>query len=337
MTGKGEGQITGKAGIMAEKLDVICFGNAIMDVLAPVSEAFLARHDVQKGGMNLIDETRALYLTAALDKPQMIAGGSAANSAVGLACLGSRAGFAGQVRDDDLGHLFASDLAASDVGFVGRIAADGPATARSIILVTPDAARSMNTYLGSSVLLGPDHVGHQLAAEIFYLEGYLFDAPAGPALFAAAAERASQCGGKLALSLSDSWCVERHHAALSRFIADHVDILFSNEAEFAALAGGVDEAAVTSWSSQLDELIITHGPKGAHLYQGDETAFAPASPVGKVIDSTGAGDLFAAGYLHGRIGGASLAERGRLAALCAGEIICHIGARPAQDLIKLTS
>jgi sugar/nucleoside kinase (ribokinase family) len=320
---------------MTERLEIVCFGNAIMDVMAPVEEGFLANHTIQKGGMNLIDEARALMLTEALDSPQMIAGGSAANSAVGLACLGSRAGFVGQVRDDQLGQSLVRDLAANQVHFCGQIAEQGPATARSIILVTPDAARSMNTYLGSSVLMGPQHIKADLAADIFYLEGYLFDAPQGPALFEAAARQARHCGAQLALSLSDSWCVERHHAALSRFIEQSVDILFCNEQEFIALAGSLSEAEIAAWQERTAELIITHGAAGAHLYAAGETAFAEARPTGRVIDSTGAGDLFATGYLYGKLRGAALAERGRLAACCAGEIICHIGARPQMDLLQL--
>ena len=320
---------------MTERLEIICFGNAIMDVMAPVNDEFLTDHAIQKGGMNLIDEARALKLTKALSSPQMIAGGSAANSAVGLACLGSKAGFVGQVRDDRLGQAFVRDLLTNQVQFCGQIADQGPATARSIILVTPDTARSMNTYLGSSVLMGPQHISPDLAAEFFYLEGYLFDAPEGPALFEAAARQARHCGAQLALSLSDSWCVDRHHAALSRFIEQSVDILFCNEQEFIALAGGLGQAEIDLWRGQLAELIITHGAAGANLYEAGKTAFAEARPSGQVLDSTGAGDLFATGYLYGKVRGADLAERGRLAACCAGEIICHIGARPEQDLRKL--
>ncbi len=318
------------------RLDVIFVGNAIMDVLAPVSDGFLSTHAVDKGGMNLIDEDRAVYLTENLPTHEMQAGGSAANSAYGLSSLGGRAGFVGQVRDDKLGTFFAEDMQDGAVTFQGKIAEEGPATARSIILVTPDTARSMNTFLGSSIALGPQHITADLNADVLYLEGYLFDAPDGPALFEKAAEVARMNNSKIAVSLSDSWCVERHFDALSQYIKDHVDILFCNVEEMTALAGGISPAELAPWLACLSELVLTKGSDGARIYSNGEVADVPAMPIGTVQDTTGAGDLFAAGYLFGRVQeGYSLEQAGIVASKCAGEVICHFGARPQITLSSL--
>ena len=303
-----------------------------MDILGAVDDSFLAEHKVEKGGMNLIDEDRAQYLTAALEASTMLAGGSAANTAYGLAQLGCKSGFVGQVKQDTIGHDFISDIEAGKVDYLGKQPDDGPATACSIILVTPDTARSMNTFLGSTLHMSDAHLGDDLSADIIYLEGYLFDAPAGKAIFTRVVEVAKKCGAKLALSLSDSWCVERHYDAMWSFVRDHADIVFSNEDEFAALMGGVSEAEITALRAHVDEIIITCGSKGANCYNKTEHVSVSANPVGEVVDTTGAGDLFAAGYLYARTQGLSLEDCGQIASSCAGEIICHFGARPAQDL-----
>jgi len=312
--------------------DVLFVGNAVMDVIAPCDEQFLTTHEIDKGGMNLIDEDRALSLYAAMQDRTEQSGGSAANSAYGFAALGGKAAFAGQVSDDVLGRAFISDLTAGGVNFTGQIQTKGLATARSMIFVTPDSVRSMNTYLGCSVHLNASHLSHETEADIIYLEGYLFDAPQGPALFERAAEIAAAQGGQLALSLSDPWCVERHHGALARFVRDHVSILFCNQDELCVLAKSEADEAVASISETVDELIVTMGADGAVVVCADERARVPAMPAGTVTDTTGAGDLFAAGYLYGRVSGASLLQASELASLCAGEVICHYGARPHTDI-----
>ena len=316
-------------------LDVIYVGNAIVDVVAVSDDSFLQAHNVDKGGMNLIDEERALYLSERLENPTKMAGGSAANSAVGMALLGGKSGFVGEVAEDRLGHEFVSSLEDTGTAFLGKVTNDGLATARSMIIVTPDAVRSMNTFLGACIQMGPTHLDNLPQADVFYLEGYLFDAPEGPALFAKVAQIAEETGAKLALSLSDAWCVERHFDALSTFIKDHVSIIFSNEDEARALTGKAYQDAAAEMAGYLDEVIITRGAQGAFIIKGEESAHVDAAPVGAVIDTTGAGDLFAAGYLYGRARGADATICGKIASALSGEIICHYGARPEADLKAL--
>lgn len=318
-------------------LDVIYVGNAIVDVVAVSDDSFLQAHNVDKGGMNLIDEERALYLSERLENPTKMAGGSAANSAVGMALLGGKSGFVGEVAEDRLGHEFVSSLEDTGTAFLGKVTNDGLATARSMIIVTPDAVRSMNTFLGACIQMGPTHLDNLPQADVFYLEGYLFDAPEGPALFAKVAQIAEETGAKLALSLSDAWCVERHFDAFSTFIKDHVSIIFSNEDEARALTGKDYQDAGAEMAGYLDEVVITRGPQGAFIIKGDDSAHVDAAPVGAVIDTTGAGDLFAAGYLYGRARGADAATCGKIASALSGEIICHYGARPEADLKALVA
>jgi len=318
-------------------LDVIYVGNAIVDVVAVSDDSFLQEHNVDKGGMNLIDEERALYLSERLENPTKMAGGSAANSAVGMALLGGKSGFVGEVAEDGLGHEFVSSLEDTGTAFLGKVTNDGLATARSMIIVTPDAVRSMNTFLGACIQMGPTHLDNLPQADVFYLEGYLFDAPEGPALFAKVAQIAEETGAKLALSLSDAWCVERHFEAFSTFIKDHVSIIFSNEDEARALTGKEYQDAGAEMAGYLDEVIITRGAQGAFIIKGDDSAHVSAAPVGAVIDTTGAGDLFAAGYLYGRARGADATICGKIASALSGEIICHYGARPEANLKALIS
>ena len=318
-------------------LDVIYVGNAIVDVVAVSDDSFLQAHNVDKGGMNLIDEERALYLSERLENPTKMAGGSAANSAVGMALLGGKSGFVGEVAEDRLGHEFVSSLEDTGTAFLGKVTNDGLATARSMIIVTPDAVRSMNTFLGACIQMGPTHLDNLPQADVFYLEGYLFDAPDGPALFAKVAQIAEETGAKLALSLSDAWCVERHFDAFSTFIKDHVSIIFSNEDEARALTGKDYQDAGAEMAGYLDEVVITRGPQGAFIIKGDDSAHVDAAPVGAVIDTTGAGDLFAAGYLYGRARGADATTCGKIASALSGEIICHYGARPEADLKALVA
>ena len=316
-------------------LDVIYVGNAIVDMVALSDDAFLTEHQIEKGGMNLIDEERALYLSERLVNPTRMAGGSAANSAVGMALFGGKSGYVGEVAEDALGQEFVSSVEGTGASFLGKVTNDGLATARSMILVTPDAVRSMNTFLGACIQMGPSHLENMPACDVFYLEGYLFDAPEGPALFAKVAEIAEQTGAKLALSLSDAWCVERHFDAFSDFIKSHVSIIFSNEDEARALTGKDYEQAGAEMAGYLEEVIITRGAEGAFIIKGDEHAHVSAHPIGQVVDTTGAGDLFAAGYLYARSQGCGAEVCGKVASAASGEIICHYGARPEADLKAL--
>ncbi len=322
---------------MQKECDVLFVGNAIMDVLSPCDDAFLTHHEIEKGGMNLIDEARAVSLYQAMPERTQQSGGSAANSAYGFACLGGNAAFAGQVAQDKLGDEFISDLQDAQVNFVGRQEKNGPPTARSMIFVTPDTVRSMNTFLGTSILLNPVHLPDDLAAQIIYLEGYLFDAPEGPAIFDKAAELARKHNGQIALSLSDGWCVERHFDAFTNYIEEHVSVLFSNLDEINALGYADIFEASTALSEVVDDIIVTKGADGAMVASGGNTVSVPAMPTGQVIDTTGAGDLFAAGYLFGKSTGKKTIESAEYASLCAGEIISHYGARPQADLKTLIS
>jgi sugar/nucleoside kinase (ribokinase family) len=292
--------------------------------------------------MTLLDAAGSARLYAALDKigsPQLISGGSAANTAVGVAAFGGSANFIGRVHDDDLGAAFRRDIKSAGVGFDQPPASSGSPTASSIILVTPDAARSMNTFLGASIEFeaGDLALADAASAKIIYLEGYLFDAPNGPAIFAEAARLAEKHDVRLALSLSDPWCAKRHRAALSSFIADHISILFGNEDEVASLYQSSSQDAIAALVGKIDEVVVTRGPAGAFIGAGADHHETPAMPQGPVIDTTGAGDLFAAGYLFGRTNGFDLLQSGRLASLAAGEVISHIGARPQTDLKQLAA
>ena len=325
-----------------KSLDVLAVGNAIVDIFGQCGDDFLQTNGIEKGVMTLLDAAGSARLYAALDKigsPQLISGGSAANTAVGVAAFGGSANFIGRVHDDDLGAAFRHDIKAAGVGFDQPPASSGSPTASSIILVTPDAARSMNTFLGASIEFeaGDLALADAASAKIIYLEGYLFDAPNGPAVFAEAARLAEKHDARLALSLSDPWCAERHRAALSSFIADHISILFGNEDEVSSLYQSSSKDAIDVLAGKIDELVVTRGPAGAFIGAGAHHHEIPAMPQGPVIDTTGAGDLFAAGYLFGRTNGFDLLESGRLASLAAGEVISHIGARPQNDLKQLAA
>ncbi len=322
---------------MSSRIDVLAVGNAIVDIFATCDDDFLARHGVGKGMMNLVDAAQSAALYTAIDEPREISGGSAANTAVGIVALGGTAGFAGRIHDDELGHSFIRDIHQAGVVFGAAPQRNGSPTASSIILVSDDAARSMNTYLGACIEFEPDDIRPEdvAAARIIYLEGYLFDAPAGPDIFAHAVSLAARYDVRVSLSLSDPWCAERHREALGRFVHDHVDILFANEHEAASLCDSPVAAAMETLCGQVDETVITRGADGAFVgYKGDRHDF-PARPYGPVIDSTGAGDLFAAGYLYGRTNGRDARQSGIIASLAAGEVISHVGARPEADLNAL--
>ena len=320
--------------------DILAVGNAIIDVFSQCDDDFLQQHAIEKGGMNLVDAAASQSLLAAISavaSPQLISGGSAANTAVGLAALGGKAAFVGRVHDDELGAAFFRDIKAAGVTFAATPAKNGAPTASSIILVTPDAARSMNTFLGASIEFQPEDINLAAAADaaVIYLEGYLFDAPAGPAIFAQAAQMAAQHQARIALSLSDPWCVDRHRADLRHYVTDHVDILFANEDEAISLIETDHPTSVQMLRGLVDEVVITRGPLGAVICHAGQQILVDAMPQGPVIDTTGAGDLFAAGYLFGRTHGYDAQMSGQIASLLAGEVISHIGARPHANLQAL--
>ncbi len=320
-------------------LDVLAVGNAIVDIFGQCEEDFLAVNGIEKGVMTLLDPTASSLLYESLCeivKPQIMSGGSAANTAVGIATFGGTVKFIGRVHDDDLGAAFRRDIIDAGVVFDQPPALKGSPTASSIILVTPDAARSMNTCLGASIEFETSDLAlTNIGAKIIYLEGYLFDSPNGPEIFAEAARLADLHKSKLAVSLSDPWCAERHRTALVDFITNHVSILFGNEEEVASLYQCKSNEAISVLVEKTDEVIVTRGPKGAFVGTCSDSYEIPAMPQGPVIDTTGAGDLFAAGYLFGRTNGFDLFQAGRLASLAAGEVISHIGARPKTDLKAL--
>ena len=316
-------------------LDVVGIGNAIVDVIAHADDNFLAAQSMVKGGMTLIDEARAEAIYQAMGPAVEISGGSAANTIAGIASLGGKAGYIGKVRDDLLGKVFRHDITSAGVTFTTPAVTDGPSTARSMILVTPDAQRTMNTYLGACVNLRPEDVDLALieSAQVTYLEGYLFDPPQAQEAFRLAARTAHAAGRKVSLSLSDGFCVGRHRAAFLDLVEHHVDILFANESEISALFETDDfDTAVTRVRGLCELAALTRGPDGSVLVSRDHIVEVPAAKAAKIVDTTGAGDLYAAGVLHGLTTGRTLAECGRLGSLCAAEIISHYGPRPETSL-----
>jgi sugar/nucleoside kinase (ribokinase family) len=323
---------------MSQPLDVTGIGNAIVDVLAHTTDEQIAKLALHKGGMALIDAAAADRLYEQMAPAVEVSGGSVANSVAGVASLGGRAGYIGKVRDDQLGQVFSHDIRAAGVEFNSRKSEAGPSTARCLILVTPDGQRTMNTYLGACVELGPEDIDESLIArsKVIYLEGYLWDPPRAKEAMLKAANLAHKHGGRVALSLSDAFCVGRHRAEFNRLIEDHVDILFANESEIVALteADGF-EAAQSAMRGRCELSVLTRGAEGAVVLAHEERFTVPAEPVTQVIDTTGAGDLFAAGFLHGFTQGYGPADAARIGAICAAEIISHVGARPATSLAEL--
>jgi len=321
---------------MAEPiLDVVGIGNAIVDVLSQTDDAFLSAAALPKGTMTLIDAHRAEELYAAMGPAVEVSGGSAANTLAGLASLGGRGAFIGKVRNDQLGGIFRHDIRAVGVTFDTPAATAGPPTARCLIFVTPDAQRTMGTYLGASVEFGPDDLDAGLIerAKVTYLEGYLWDAPPAKAAFVEAAELAHKAGRQVALSLSDPFCVERHRESFLGLVNDHIDLLFANEAEITSLYQ-VDsfDAALQKVRGHCAVAVLTRSERGAVVLAGEEVHIIDAEPVARVVDTTGAGDLYAAGFLYGYTQGRPLFECGRIGALAAAEVISHFGARPETAL-----
>lgn len=325
---------------MPKSLDVVAIGNAIVDVIARIDDAFLGTHGVERGAMTLIDTERSDALYAAMPPGMEVSGGSAGNTAAGLAALGARTGYIGKVSDDTLGKVFRHDITAQGVRFETAPASDGPPTARCLVLVTPDAQRSMNTYLGACVNLTPDDVDPDMIAEaqVVYLEGYLWDPPQAKEAFLKAAKIAHETGGKVALTLSDSFCVDRHRKEFQELVRHHVDILFANEHEIVSLfeVDSFDEA-LQKVRFEVETAALTRSEKGSVVMHRDEVHVLDAEKAERIVDSTGAGDLYAAGFLYGYTQGKDVATCGRLGGLCAAEVISHYGARPEADLKALVA
>jgi sugar/nucleoside kinase (ribokinase family) len=320
------------------ELDVLGIGNALVDVLSYESEEFVRRHGLAKGTMHLVDEPRARELYAAMGPGIEVSGGSAANTMVGVAAFGARAHYVGKVRDDQLGEVFRHDLRSVGVGYATPAAATGPSTGRCLIVVTPDAQRTMSTYLGASTHLGPADVEKALIerSRILYLEGYLFDPPEAQEAFRAAAGIAHAAGRKVALTLSDPFCVDRHRAAFLDLVEHHVDILFANEAEICSLYHVGDfDAALERVRGHCEIAALTRSERGSVIAGPDGVHVVKAHAVDAVVDTTGAGDLYAAGVMVGLSRGLPLPACGQLGALAAAEVISHVGARPMRSLAEL--
>jgi sugar/nucleoside kinase (ribokinase family) len=322
-------------------LDVLAIGNAIVDVIADADDAFLTREGMHKGAMRLIDETEATRLYEAMGPGRERSGGSAANTVSGIASLGLKAGFIGQLADDQLGGIFAHDVRSLGVAFETPARNDVGASARCLILVTADAQRTMNTFLGAAQMLGPDAIdaAHVAEAKILYLEGYLWDPEAPRQAMMKAMDAARAAATKVAFTLSDSFVVDRHRQGLwSLFEQDRIDILFANEGEIMSLAEheSVEEAALTV-AAKVPTLVVTRSERGAFALSGQDRAEVPAEPIRQLVDTTGAGDLFAAGFLAGEARGLGLERSLKLGAVCAAEVIQHYGARPEVDLKALAA
>lgn len=321
------------------KYDVLGIGNALFDVLVRTEEAFLARHGMTKGSMSLIDEARAAAIYKDMGPATEVSGGSAANTIVGIGSLGARAAYVGKVKDDQIGKLYAHDIRAAGVAFNTPAAQDGPATGCSYILVTDDGERTMNTYLGAAQDLSPADIdpAEIAGAAIVYLEGYLWDPKNAKDAFVKAAKIAHDARRKVALTLSDSFCVDRYRDEfLSLMRNGTVDIVFANESELHSLYMTSDfDTALKQLRNDVDLGVVTRSEKGCMVVSVEDAVAAPAFPVDKVVDTTGAGDLFAAGFLYGLARNLAYKQCGELGALAAAEVIQHIGARPMVSLKEL--
>jgi len=325
---------------MTKHFDVVGIGNAIVDVLVQADDDLLDNFELTKGTMALVDEHQAETLYASVGPGLETSGGSAANTLAGVAQLGGRAGFIGRVRDDQLGGIFAHDIRSVGARFDTPAATTGPSTARCLILVTPDAQRTMCTYLGASVGLDPADLDLDLVAQakVLYLEGYLWDSEEAKAAFIAAAEVARAHGGEVALSLSDAFCVERHRDSFQELVDGHVDILFANEMEITALykANSFEEAA-DQVRGRCKVAALTRSELGSVILNGSGTHSIEPFQLGPLVDTTGAGDLYAAGFLHGYTQGQGLDACGRLGSLCAGQVVTQLGPRPQGSLKELVA
>jgi sugar/nucleoside kinase (ribokinase family) len=324
----------------APTIDVAGIGNAIVDVIAHANESFLLAEGFAKGAMTLIDAARADELYSCMGPGIESSGGSAGNTMAGIASLGGTGAYIGKVRDDVLGKVFRHDITAIGVGFQTKPASAGPGTARCLILVTPDGQRTMGTYLGACVDLGPEDIDPAVvgAAQVTYLEGYLFDPPRAKEAFRKAAAIAHAAGRKVALSLSDPFCVGRHRDEFRELVAGEIDILFANEAEICSLYETEDfDKAAAAVRGHVGVAALTRSAAGSVIIANDKTYTIAAAPVARVVDTTGAGDLYAAGVLFGLTKGLPLPTCGAIGSLCAAEIISHVGARPEAALDKLVA
>jgi sugar/nucleoside kinase (ribokinase family) len=321
------------------RFDVLGIGNAIVDVIARTEEDFLLKQGMHKGTMALIDEARAQAIYDAMGPAIETSGGSAANTIVGLASLGSRAAFIGKIKDDELGRTFAHDIRAAGATYTTPPAADGPSTARCYVLVTPDGERTMNTYLGAAQDLHPADIDADLvaASAVLYLEGYLWDPKNAKDAFVKAAKIAHEAERTVALSLSDAFCVDRWRAEFLQLMRSRtVDLIFANETELRSLYQTADfDTALSALRADVSAAVVTRSEKGCVVVGPDGTETVPAFPIERVVDTTGAGDLFAAGFLSGLARGADDRACGRLGALAAAEVIQHLGARPEASLRDL--
>jgi adenosine kinase len=325
----------------AATYDVLALGNAIVDIIAHADDDVLLAHGLHKGAMQLVDEARVERLQAAAGQPTFVSGGSAANTTVGLARFGCRSAFIGKVKADEAGNAFTHDIRAAGVHFATPPASDGAATARCLIFVTPDGQRTMNTYLGASQALNVRDVDAELVtrSKIVYLEGYLWDPPEAKAAFLRAAELAHDSGRQVALSLSDAFCVDRYRAEFIDLMRSRtVDIVFCNESELHSLYQTADFATAVEALQKEDVLaVVTRSEQGSVIVTKDATRAVPAARIDNLVDTTGAGDLFAAGFLAGLVRDRDHQTCAQLGALAAAEVIQHIGARPIADLRELAT
>jgi sugar/nucleoside kinase (ribokinase family) len=321
------------------KYDVLGVGNAIFDVLVKTDEAFLASHGMTKGSMALIDEDRAAAIYRDMGPATEMSGGSGANTIVGISSLGARAAFVGKVKDDQIGKLYTHDIRAAGVAFATKPASDGPATGCSYILVTGDGERTMNTYLGAAQRLSPADIDADeiAASKIVYLEGYLWDPKDAKDAFVKASQIAHQAGRQVALTLSDAFCVDRYRGEFVELMRNGtVDLIFANEAELHSLYQTSDfDTALKQLRDDAKLCVVTRSEKGCVVASKDGVIAVPAAPIESIVDTTGAGDLFAAGFLFGHVRGLGFENAGKLGALAAAEVIQHIGARPQVSLKEL--
>jgi sugar/nucleoside kinase (ribokinase family) len=317
--------------------DVVAVGNALVDIITHEQNSFLNDHGLVKGSMSLVDESRADKLYDAMGPGTEMSGGSAGNTMAALASFGGRAAFIGKVRDDALGKVFAHDLRAIGVAFESPMATSGPATGRCLIVVTPDAERTMSTYLGAGAHIGPEDLNGEMigASKVTYLEGYLWDLPAAKDAYREASRIAHEAGREVALTLSDAFCVDRHRNEWVDLVEGNVDVLFGNEDEVSMLYDGPFDAAVKVLKDCTKVAAITRGARGSVIIAGDYVVEVAAEPVDRLEDTTGAGDAYAAGFLYGYTRGMSLADCGRLGSSAAAEVISHTGARPLIPLSTL--
>ena len=318
--------------------DVVGIGNAMVDILASADEAFLATHSLVKGAMTLVDATQAARIHEAMGPRVKMSGGSVGNTMAGLASLGGTGCYIGKVHRDQLGGIFHQDLESLGIAFGTAPALDSSPTARCLVIITPDGQRTMATYLGACVELGPEDIdaetirGHRVT----YLEGYLWDAPLAKEAMVKAAKLAQAAGRQVALTLSDPFCVDRHRDSFRDLILHHVDILFANEEEIISLYQASDVyAALELGRRDCNLVVVTRSEQGSLIASGDTVHHVIAAPVERVVDTTGAGDLYAAGFLFGITHGHDVAISGRIGAIAAAEIISHVGARPEADLHEL--